>query len=111
MKTRNELRAEIDAIDSQLLDLLNRRARLAIEVARLKEQEGSPLLDRERERTVVSRACAANGGPLHRQSVARIFQTLIRESRLVQSRAVKQPTRQEATERRRPVTAGMRGRA
>ena len=111
MKTRNELRTEIDAIDSQLLDLLNRRARLAIEVARLKEQEGSPLLDRERERTVVSRACAANSGPLHRQSVARIFQTLIRESRLVQSRAVKQPVRQETIERRRSVTTGMRGRA
>jgi chorismate mutase-like protein len=105
MKTRNELRAEIDAIDSQLLDLLNKRARLAIEIAKLKEAEGSPLVDRDRERTVVNRACTANAGPLQRQSVARIFHTLIRESRLAQSRAMKQPPRPD---RRRPAPIGLK---
>jgi chorismate mutase-like protein len=86
MKTRNELRAEIDAIDSQLLELLNKRARLAIEIAGLKEREGSPIVDQEREREVVSRACAANEGPLQRRAVARIFRTLMRESRGLQLR-------------------------
>jgi chorismate mutase-like protein len=86
MKTRTELRAEIDAIDSQLLDLLNQRARLAIEIAKLKQQEGVPILDMDRERTVVSRACAANTGPLERRTVARIFRMLMRESRLIQAR-------------------------
>ena len=92
MKTRNELRAEIDAIDSQLLDLFNKRAGLAMEIARLKEQTGVPILDRDRERAVVRRACVANDGPLHRRSVVRLFQSLIRESRIIQLRAVKQPS-------------------
>ena len=86
MKTMKKLRAEIDAIDSQLLDLLNRRAGLAIELARLKEQEGLPLWDVERERSVIRRACAANGGPLGEESVAEIFRTIIRESRVTQAR-------------------------
>jgi chorismate mutase len=89
MKTREELRAEIDAIDNQLLDLLNRRARLAIEIAMLKRQQGLPILDRDRERTVVNRACAANSGPMGRSAVARIFRALMRESRLIQLKAGK----------------------
>jgi chorismate mutase len=91
MKTRNELRAEIDAIDSRLLDLFNERARLAIEIVRLKERHGAPVLDRERERAVVGRACSANGGPLPRRAVARLFRTLIRESRIIQLSAVNRP--------------------
>ena len=89
MRTRAELRAEIDAIDSQLLELLNERATLAVEIARLKEREGAPIMDRGRERAVVSRACAANRGPLPRRAVARIFRTLMRESRILQAWAVK----------------------
>lgn len=89
MRTREELRAEIDAVDDQLLALLNERARLAVEIARLKEREGAPIVDRERERTVVGRACAANGGPLPRRAVARIFRTIMRESRILQARAAK----------------------
>jgi len=89
MKTRDELRAEIDMIDSHLLDLLNQRAALAIEIAKLKERHGHPMVDRARERAVIGRACAANEGPLHRQAIARIFRTLIRESRIAQVRAVK----------------------
>ncbi len=89
MRTRDELRAEIDAIDSRLLELLNERARLAMEIGRMKDREGAPIMDRERERAVVSRACAANHGPLPRRAVARIFRTLMRESRILQAWAAK----------------------
>jgi chorismate mutase-like protein len=88
MKTRDELRAEIDEIDDRLLELFNERAKLAIEIAKLKERNGAPILDPEREREVVGRACAANRGPLRREAVARIFRTLMRESRAAQSKAV-----------------------
>lgn len=88
-KTRAELRAEIDVIDGMVLELLNERARLAIEIAQLKKAEGVPILDRERERAVVGRACSRNGGPMHRRAVARVFQALMRESRILQIRSVK----------------------
>jgi chorismate mutase len=89
MSTRTELRARIDEIDAVLLELLNERAKLAIEIARLKARDGAPILDREREHAVVGRACAANDGPMHRRAVTRIFRTLMRESRIMQIRAVR----------------------
>ena len=45
-----EWRAEIDIIDNELLRLMNRRARLAVRVGRIKSSAGLPLADPERER-------------------------------------------------------------
>jgi len=89
MKTRIELRAEIDAIDDRILELLNERAAIAVEIGLLKVQEGVPLVDPGRERTVINRMCAANSGPLHRRSIVRIFLSVIRESRRAQSVAAR----------------------
>lgn len=77
-------RAEIDAIDGELLNLINRRARVAVEVGRLKRSAGFPFLDSVREREVLARACQNNAGPLDEDAVARIFRRIIRESRRVE---------------------------
>lgn len=50
-----ELRAEIDEIDRQLVTLLAKRMALAGEIARVKEREGRPLRDERREGEVVER--------------------------------------------------------
>ena len=57
-------RKEIDDIDSELLRLLNMRARLAIKVGALKQAASIPFCDPERERTVLQRLQAINAGPL-----------------------------------------------
>jgi chorismate mutase len=88
MKTRDELRAEIDAIDSQLLDLLIRRAALAVEIAGLKVRDGVPILDPDRESDVLNRARAASRGPLEPDAAERIFRAVMRESRRLQARVV-----------------------
>ena len=77
-------RAEIDAIDGELLNLINRRARVAVEVGVLKRSAGSSFLDSGREREVLARACRNNTGPLDEDAVARIFRRIIRESRRVE---------------------------
>lgn len=76
-----EWRAQIDAVDSELLRLLNRRAQLAIEVGALKRRGALPLCDPGRERQVIARVCVANSGPLDDGAVARLFQCIIDESR------------------------------
>ncbi|MFY7917612.1 MAG: chorismate mutase, partial [Rubrivivax sp.] len=43
------LREQIDAVDRELLTLLNRRAGLALEVGEIKKHEGSPVFRPERE--------------------------------------------------------------
>lgn len=83
-----DCRAEIDAIDGELLRLLNERARLALRVGESKRAAGLALCDREREREVLERARDANRGPLDERAVTSLFRLIIQESRRVQARAV-----------------------
>ena len=78
-------RAEIDAIDHELLRMLNRRATLAMKIGESKRSAGLSLCDRGREREVVSHVFAANRGPLDARALTLIFRRIIRESRRVQA--------------------------
>lgn len=45
-----EYREEIDRIDGQIVDLFQKRMRIAEGIVRIKEQEGRPILDQNREK-------------------------------------------------------------
>jgi len=77
-------RSEIDQIDTELLRLLNIRARLALKVGALKQAAQLPFCDPERERTVLQRLQEMNDGPLDERAVDKVFRRIIRESRRVQ---------------------------
>ncbi|HEY0765308.1 MAG TPA: chorismate mutase [Pyrinomonadaceae bacterium] len=77
-------RREIDQIDTELLRLLNMRARLALKVGALKQAAQLPFCDPERERTVLQRLQEMNAGPLDERAVDKVFRRIIRESRRVQ---------------------------
>jgi chorismate mutase-like protein len=81
-------RNEIDAIDRELLRLLNARFRIAIKVGDLKRTEGLPLNDQERERQVLSHLRKLNKGPLDDETVARLFRQIIHESRRLQEQTL-----------------------
>jgi chorismate mutase len=83
-----DCRAEIDAIDDELLRLLNERARLALLAGESKRAAGRALCDHEREREVLERALSANPGPLDERAVTNLFRLIIEESRRVQARAM-----------------------
>jgi chorismate mutase/prephenate dehydratase len=74
-------RDEIDAIDAELLSLLNRRVLLAREVGRRKRGAGLPLRDARRERRILARARERNRGPLGGAAVERLFRAILAESR------------------------------
>jgi len=78
-------RREIDEIDTELLRLLNMRARLALKVGALKQAADLPYCDPERERNVLQRLQGINDGPLDERAVRRVFRRIIRESRRVQA--------------------------
>lgn len=73
-------RAEIDAIDSEILRLLNRRAEIALLVGEAKSRSETSLCDPSRESGVLGRVREANVGPFDDQSVTNIFQRIIDES-------------------------------
>ncbi|HJT27056.1 MAG TPA: chorismate mutase [Pyrinomonadaceae bacterium] len=78
-------RKEIDDIDTELLRLLNMRARLALKVGALKQAADLPCRDPERERNVLHRLLEINDGPLDERAVGKVFRRIIRESRRVQA--------------------------
>ena len=79
-------RAQINALDGELLHLLNDRAHLALKVGESKQASGVSLCDHTREREVIERMCAANEGPLDDRAVVELFRVIIHESRRIQTR-------------------------
>ena len=78
-------RKEIDDIDSELLRLLNMRARLAMKVGALKQAAHLPFCDPDRERSVLQRLQEINDGPLDERAVGKLFRRIICESRRIES--------------------------
>ena len=73
------LRSEIDALDEQLVELLNRRARLALEIAEVKKQvnDALPLYRPEREARVLDRVKNLNTGPLPDDEISRLVREVM----------------------------------
>lgn len=98
-QTLEQWRSEIDALDAELLELLNERARIACEIAAIKVASGLAAYDPQRETQVLNRIAGQNKGPLDTQSVRAIFRRIIRE------------TRRLGTERMQELAAGMEAKA
>jgi len=79
------LRGRIDALDRELLALLNRRAALALAVGELKKHEGSAVFRPEREAQVIDGLKAANPGPLQNSSVAPIWREIMSACRALET--------------------------
>ena len=77
-------RKKIDAIDAQLLDLLNQRAEMVRRVAIIKQQRNAPVCDPTREHELLEKLCRFNAGPLESEAIVEIFSVIIRESRSLQ---------------------------
>jgi chorismate mutase/prephenate dehydratase len=76
----SELRLKIDAIDDQILELLNRRARVAQEIGHAKAGKGLDYYNPGRELAVFERLIAQNAGPFPSEAVRRVFREIISAS-------------------------------
>jgi len=77
-------RRKIDAIDLQLLKLLNERARCVREIGQIKRQTGLPIREPQREQEVLRHVLKANPGPLDNEAVRRLFERIVDEGRALQ---------------------------
>jgi len=78
MSTRlPELRQAIDALDDELVRLLNERARLVQEVGQIKAQLKQPFYVPERERQILERLQQANAGPFPTEALRPVFSEII----------------------------------
>lgn len=77
-------RESIDEIDARLVELLNQRARVAVEMAAIKRVRNMPVVDAEREAHILTRVREQSEGPLDAETLSAIFRLIIDESRRVQ---------------------------
>ncbi len=80
------LREQIDAIDAQIVDLLNKRARLAQEVGHVKAETNAPVFRPEREAMVLRRVAERNAGPLASADMQTIFREVMSLCRSLERR-------------------------
>lgn len=76
----DKLRKQIDAVDHEILDLLNRRAELVIEVGRTKTKGRQEYYVPEREREIYRRLTEGNPGPFPNDAVKNVFREIISAS-------------------------------
>ena len=80
----SESRKEIDSIDVQLLELLNRRSRVVEQIGKAKEEMEMPIYEPKREEDVFRNVMEHNHGPLPTEAVKAFFERFIDEMRTLQ---------------------------
>jgi chorismate mutase/prephenate dehydratase len=75
-----DLRDEIDALDDRIMEILNRRAALVIEVGRLKSAKKGEFHVPSREREIYDRLTANNRGPFPNEGLRSVFREIISAS-------------------------------
>jgi chorismate mutase / prephenate dehydratase len=77
-------RGSIDSLDSQILDLLNQRAAVALDIGATKRAAGLPVVELSRERAVIEGMGSRNAGPLSNDAIERIYTAIMLEMRRLQ---------------------------
>jgi len=90
-RTLEDLRGSIDAVDQQILKLLHERVRLVMAVGEYKRERGIPVYDPARERALLDRLCKAAEPPLDADTIRRIFERLVDESRRIEQHHITEP--------------------
>jgi UPF0755 protein len=74
-------RKKIDKIDVKIVRLLNRRARYADEIGKIKQELNLPIYSPERENQIMENVTKHNFGPLSDMAIKRLYERIIDESR------------------------------
>ncbi|MDH3998346.1 MAG: chorismate mutase [Desulfuromonadales bacterium] len=77
----DDYRKEINRLDSELLQMFNQRAALALKIGEIKKELGIPVYDPEREKRIFEAMSKDNPGPLENDAIVRLFERVIDESR------------------------------
>lgn len=80
----NITRKEIDAVDQQIVELIEKRMDLAMEVAKYKSSTGKPIYDRERELQKLERLASLASNEFNAKGIQELFLQIMSVSRRYQ---------------------------
>ena len=74
-------RAEIDAIDREIVELFERRMQVVVDVARIKKENGIAILDANREKEVIAKVQSYLNDSSLKEELAEAYETLMKVSK------------------------------
>ena len=74
-------RAEIDAIDREIVALFERRMQVVVDVARIKKENGIAILDANREKEVITKVQSYLIDDTLKEELAEAYETLMKVSK------------------------------
>lgn len=80
VKELERLRREIDEIDDKIVDLLNKRAEVVIDIAHIKRNEKAKFYSPEREREIIERLTSLTKGPFPIDTLKVIYREILSAS-------------------------------
>ena len=82
-------RAEIDAIDREIVALFERRMQVVVDVARIKKENGIAILDANREKEVIAKVQSYLKDVTLKEELAEAYETLMKVSKDYQQKQMK----------------------
>jgi len=83
-KDLKSYRVQIDKLDLQILELVNKRAGLAFQIGKVKNDNNESIFSPAREEEVIQNVLKSNDGPLTEPTIRAIYRELISGSRALQ---------------------------
>ncbi len=83
-KKLDEYRKEIDKIDKNIVDFLNKRAKIVSEIKKMKVKKGVPLYNARREEKLMENIVKYNKGPLYNDNIIQIFECILRNVQILE---------------------------
>ncbi len=80
MEKIQELRKKINELDDRLIDLLNERAKIVVEVGNIKKTEKLDFHSPSREREILERLAARNKGPFPQDTLRAVYREILSSS-------------------------------
>jgi chorismate mutase/prephenate dehydratase len=81
----DEWRSRINDLDTQILNLLNQRAEVALRIGELKRQKGLDCFAPEREAEILARLQALNSGPFPAEGINAVWREILSASRAIEA--------------------------
>ena len=84
----DRLRNEIQEIDHQIAKLLHKRIDAVLQIGQIKSELGLPIIDKNREKQVITNVLNDSYNPVHTESIQKFFRYIIRICRETQMNAI-----------------------
>lgn len=79
----DDLRHRVDEVNLKIIEALNLRKALIIEIIKAKQEHRVSIFDPEREEAQVMMVKSRNPGPMLDEEVEEIFETILRQSKSI----------------------------